>query len=230
MTALAMRQVGLKPAAKLVLYWLADHHNESTGACFPSLKTLAKECEMDVATVKRHLAALEAMGLIYREQRHRENGSQASTQYILRMQEPLAQNAPPPGAKCATPLAQKHTPHNLGNNNLGSEPIGEPKKRRKPEVEIPEGWVPNDRNISDALDRGFSQMEIDHEADKFRNHHLSKQSRYRDWDAAWRTWLANAIKWRGQHSANGRGMAGSATAAEIADRGARWAASRAARR
>ena len=96
MTALAMRQKGLKPASKIVLYWLSDHHNSETGMCFPSLKTLANECEMDVATVKRHLAALETMGLIYREQRHRENGSQTSTQYILRMQEPLAQNAPPP--------------------------------------------------------------------------------------------------------------------------------------
>jgi hypothetical protein len=37
MTALAMKQRGLKPAAKIVLYWLADHHNGETGRCFPSL-------------------------------------------------------------------------------------------------------------------------------------------------------------------------------------------------
>ena len=122
MTALAMKQRGLKPAAKIVLYWLADHHNSETGMCFPSLKTLAKECEMDVATVKRHLIHLEDAGLIERNKRHRENGSQTSTQYILRLFEGLAQNAPTPGAKCATPLAQNNTPHNLGNNNLGNEP------------------------------------------------------------------------------------------------------------
>lgn len=123
MTALAMKQKGLKPAAKIVLYWLADHHNGETGMCFPSLKTLANECEMDVATVKRHLISLENCGLIERNRRQRENGSQTSTQYILCLTEPLAQNAPPPSAKCATPLAQKHTPHNLGNNNLGREPL-----------------------------------------------------------------------------------------------------------
>jgi DNA-binding MarR family transcriptional regulator len=82
MTAIAMRQAGLKPAAKIVLYWLADHHNSETGMCFPSLKTLADECEMDVATVKRHLVSLEDLGLIERTRRHRENGSQTSTQYI----------------------------------------------------------------------------------------------------------------------------------------------------
>lgn len=121
MTALAMRQTGLKPAAKIVLYWLADHHNSETGLCCPSLRTLASECEMDVATVKRHLSALEGAGLISRQQRTRENGSQTSTQYALHMPEPPAQNAPPPSAKCATPLAQKHTPHNLGIYNLGNE-------------------------------------------------------------------------------------------------------------
>lgn len=68
------------------------------------------------------------------------------------------------------------------------------KKPRKPEVELPEGWVPNDKNIQDAQDRGFTQKEIEHEADNFRNYHSSKQSLYRDWDAAWRTWLGNAIK------------------------------------
>ena len=31
MTALAMKQKGLKPATKIVLYWIADHHNGETG-------------------------------------------------------------------------------------------------------------------------------------------------------------------------------------------------------
>ena len=113
MTALAMKQRGLKPAAKIVLYWLADHHNSETGMCFPSLKTLATECEMDVATVKRQLKHLEDSGIIQRHQRHRENGSQTSTQYSLQMAEPMAHNAPPPSAKCATPLAQKDTPQKI---------------------------------------------------------------------------------------------------------------------
>jgi hypothetical protein len=122
MTALAMKQKGLKPAAKIVLYWLADHHNSETGACFPSLAKLANECEMDVATVKRHLVRLEQDGLIKRSQRTRENGSQTSTQYILLLDDNLAQNAPAPSANCATPLAQNNTPHNLVINNLGNEP------------------------------------------------------------------------------------------------------------
>ena len=194
MTALAMKQTGLKPAAKIVLYWLADHHNGETGMCFPSLKTLAQECEMDVATVKRHLLGLEGIGLIERHKRHRANGSQTSTQYILKFREPLVQNAPAPSAKCATPLAQKHTPHNLGNNNLGNEPIGEKSQKPKRACSLPDGWVPSEKNIEDALKREFTNEEINHEADQFRNYHHAKGSTFKDWDAAWRTWLGNARK------------------------------------
>jgi len=115
------------------------------------------------------------------------------------------------------------------NQSIKTEPIGSAKKRRKPEIELPYGWLPSERNIQDAADRGLSQEEIEHDAEAFRNHHHSKQSKYRDWDAAWRTWIANSVKWKRQRASNGPRVAGSTTAAEIADRGARWAASRAAR-
>lgn len=120
MTALAMRQTGLKPAAKMVLYWLADHHNGETGHCFPSLNTLAKECEMSRATVVRHLDALESAGLIIRRDRKRDNGSQTSTSYELRLAPVSELNNP--CFKMKQPPVSKCDPHNLGNNNLGTEP------------------------------------------------------------------------------------------------------------
>jgi DNA-binding transcriptional ArsR family regulator len=119
MTALAMKQLGLKPAAKIVLYWLAEHHNGKTGHCFPSLNTLCLCCEMDRSTIVRHLDGLEAAGLVSRERRVRDNGSQTSTAYFLHLVPVAEYNSPcckmqqPPVAKCH--------PHNLGNNNLGNE-------------------------------------------------------------------------------------------------------------
>jgi DNA-binding MarR family transcriptional regulator len=94
MTALAMKQTGLKPAAKIVLYWLADHYNGETGLCFPSLKKLADECEMDKSTIVRHLKALEEAGLIQRQARTRANGSQTSTSYLLHLT-PVAERDSP---------------------------------------------------------------------------------------------------------------------------------------
>jgi len=99
---------------------------------------------------------------------------------------------------------------------LKIEPIGSTKKpRRKPDIDLPDDWVPNERNIRDAHSKQFSDEEIRHEADRFRDHHISKQSRFRDWDAAWRTWLSNARKFgtrgpvAGGPSTGGYGQGGS---------------------
>jgi uncharacterized protein YdaU (DUF1376 family) len=78
--------------------------------------------------------------------------------------------------------------------------------RKRAETELPPEWVPNERNVADAEARGFSQQEISDEADRFRDHHLARGSRFRDWNAAWRTWLGNARKF-----ANGRVAGGAAS-------------------
>lgn len=69
-----------------------------------------------------------------------------------------------------------------------------PKKPARRAVQLPEGWVPNDKNIEHALSKNLTHQEIEHEADQFRNHHHAKGSTYKDWDAAWRTWVGNARK------------------------------------
>ena len=208
MTALAMKQRGLKPAAKIVLYWLADHHNGETGACFPSLKTLEAECEMNRSSIVRHLKALEEAGLIERIHRTRDNGSQTSTAYVLRLT-PVAESNTPCCETQQPPVA-KRDPHNLGNINLGNEPSlfgpEDPKPtKRKRAVSLPDGWVPSDQNIEDAMKRGFSTEEINHEAEQFRNYHHAKGSNFEDWNAAWRTWLGNARKFANARPARNGG-------------------------
>ncbi|MFC6490709.1 helix-turn-helix domain-containing protein [Nitratireductor sp. GCM10026969] len=64
----AIKQRGLKPAAKVVLWNLCDRYHPDNG-CFPNQDTLARDCEMSRSTLNDHLAALEAAGLIRREQR-----------------------------------------------------------------------------------------------------------------------------------------------------------------
>jgi DNA-binding MarR family transcriptional regulator len=223
MTALAMKQRGVKPTAKIVLYWLADHYNEGSGACFPSLNTLADECEMDKSTVIRHLSTLEEAGLIKRSARTRENGSQTSTSYCLSLTPVAEHNSP--CCKIQQPHVAKCDPHNLVNNNLVNEQevlVAKATRQRKPEVDLPEGWIPNDKNVQDAMDRGFSAQEIENEADRFANFHRSKQNRFRDWDAAWRTWLGNARKFAATQ--RGKGGQGSSMVAAFAAVAARSAA------
>lgn len=83
MTALAMKQQGLKPATKIVLYWLADHHNGETLKCYPSIKRLADCCEMSEQSVRNHLKELERLKLIQWSPYYCDDGRQTSNNYYF---------------------------------------------------------------------------------------------------------------------------------------------------
>ena len=129
MTALAMKQRGLKPATKIVLYWLADHYNGETGDCYPSINRLAQVCEMSRRSVQMQIDTLQELGLVQVSTRSRENNSQTSNGYILRLKETDGYITKPNegvknlhggDAKSALGAMQNLHPHNLGNNNQGS--------------------------------------------------------------------------------------------------------------
>jgi hypothetical protein len=76
----AIQQRGLPPAAKIVLWHLADRHNPDLG-CFPTQAKLADDCEMSRSSLNNQLALLEERGLILREQRKDGSQRQAATWY-----------------------------------------------------------------------------------------------------------------------------------------------------
>jgi hypothetical protein len=79
----AIKQRGLKPTAKIVLWHLCDRFNPDHG-CFPSQARLAHDCEISRATLNRHLDRLEARGLIRRIRViDPKTGQQRPTRYLL---------------------------------------------------------------------------------------------------------------------------------------------------
>ena len=121
MTALAMKQKGLKPATKIVLYWLADHHNGETGDCFPSHKRLAECCEMTRQSIINNLKILEEKNLIKIIPRFRENGSHTSNIYELLLidideDKKVVKNFDEGSKKTSRKLVKKLHTHNLVNN------------------------------------------------------------------------------------------------------------------
>lgn len=87
----AIKQKGLKPATKIVLWHLADRHNPDYG-CFPRQDTLAADAEVSRASLNNHLAILEAKGLIRRVARiDPKTKRQMSTRYILACEPDFAQ-------------------------------------------------------------------------------------------------------------------------------------------
>jgi hypothetical protein len=71
-------------------------------------------------------------------------------------------------------------------------PSEEPKAARKRATQLPDGWEPTDKHRDLAREL---KVDPDHEAEQFRDHHTAKGTTFKDWDAAFRTWLRNAVKW-----------------------------------
>ena len=79
----AIKQRGLKPTTKIVLWHLCDRFNPDYG-CFPSQDRLAHDCEISRSTLNDHLGQLEAVGLLRRVPRlDPVTRRQLPTRYIL---------------------------------------------------------------------------------------------------------------------------------------------------
>lgn len=94
-TVWAIQQRGLKPATKIVLWFLCDRHNPDFG-CFPTQARLADDAEMSISALNDHLARLEELRLIHRVRTHdpRTHKRQA-TRYILGFEDSFPQEPTP---------------------------------------------------------------------------------------------------------------------------------------
>jgi hypothetical protein len=94
-TVWAIQQRGLKPATKIVLWFLCDRHNPDFG-CFPTQERLAEDAEMSISALNAHLAKLEKLRLIHRVRVHdpRTHKRQA-TRYILGFEDGFPQEPTP---------------------------------------------------------------------------------------------------------------------------------------
>jgi len=79
----AIKQRGLKPTTKIVLWHLCDRFNPDYG-CFPSQARLAHDCEISRSTLNDHIGQLETVGLLRRVPRiDPVTKRQLPTRYIL---------------------------------------------------------------------------------------------------------------------------------------------------
>jgi hypothetical protein len=94
-TIWAIQQRGLKPATKIVLWFLCDRHNPDFG-CFPTQARLADDAEMSISALNEHLTRLEELRLIHRVRVHdpRTHKRQA-TRYILGFEDGFPQGPSP---------------------------------------------------------------------------------------------------------------------------------------
>lgn len=165
----AIRQRGLKPAAKVVLWHLADRFHPDNG-CFPSQETLARDCELSRSALNEHLAALESAGLIRREQRRDERTNrQRSTCYRFAFEgdfavpeavEDAQKPCPETGHGAVSGNGAEPCPENAESRvrnpdtNPVREPVREPLGAQARERE-PENGIEDRKTIERAFERAF---------------------------------------------------------------------------
>jgi uncharacterized protein YdaU (DUF1376 family) len=77
------------------------------------------------------------------------------------------------------------------------------RERAKPRTALPELWLPDERDIEHATQAGFAHEKIQGMASAFADHHRAKATLSADWNASWRTWCSNEIKFNGERNGHG---------------------------
>ena len=71
---------GLKPR-EFIVYWCLVKHSDKNGVCFPSRRLIAEECCIDKKTADTAIKNLEKAGLVTKQKRKRQDGSNPSSLY-----------------------------------------------------------------------------------------------------------------------------------------------------
>lgn len=76
-------------------------------------------------------------------------------------------------------------------SNVREEKRREVNNKKKNASQLPDDFALNETSLAYADGRGVN---VKSEFDAFRNYHEAKGSTYKDWQAAWRTWCDNSVK------------------------------------
>lgn len=68
---------------------------------------------------------------------------------------------------------------------------------------MPDGWEVPERSRQWAIDKGVPRSRVDDLADAFTLHHRAKGSKFKDWHAAFQTWVTNDRNWSRGKSRDG---------------------------
>ena len=74
----------LKPR-EFIVYCCLVKHSDKNGICFPSRRLIAEECCIDKKTVDAAIISLEKAGLVKKKKRRRQDGSNTSNAYTVKL-------------------------------------------------------------------------------------------------------------------------------------------------
>lgn len=181
----------LQPTTKLVLLALANHADAS-GQCWPGIDRLVELTGLHRSSVFRSVEALVLARLIVREHRPGQ-----SNWYRLAVSG--GRTVQPEGSQGETlPVAQSDLGGRtvLPETSMNHQEPSEKHSVRKRTTRISPEWMPDDKLVA-WVRQSFPILEesVHDEADKFRDHWISKGDARADWNASFRNWCRNAAKY-----------------------------------
>lgn len=209
--AWAVKQKVGKPVSKAVLIALCNYADEN-GLCYPSINKIKEITENGERAIRNALEHLEAEGFIKRgDRRRRKDGTLSVYEYQMlssgtrchRQEMPVAGDAASPVARGAAHNQSLSKPITLKNNptDYKKPPSKNESEKKKPKraTRIPEDWFVSVELGEWAMANGLARLEVVPTQEQFVDHWQAasgKGSTALDWDAKFRTWVRNEIKWR----------------------------------
>jgi len=203
-------ELPLSGSAKGVLVALADMADEEN-SCYPGQKKLGDMTGRAQRTVQRALDHLEALGLLTRVHRYGANGWRTSDRYVLNLdvvtldlgdtvtsgQDDYRSMRPVVNlSSLSVNLTEPKRHGDRAEENHQYEPLEEPleaKSRRKASTRLPDSWLPGEASVIFAR---HNRIDLNYEVGQFRAHAAANDRKQADWNAAFRLWLGNVVKWR----------------------------------
>ncbi len=195
-------------ATAFVVYCALRSYLHGGEACWPGRDTVCDRFGIPVRTFQRALTTLQETGMLVISKDTYMRGNVKITRNIYHFT--AAPNWHKAGAKLA--LGSNQNWHSgltkIGTRYKGEEEEFEEEKGKglfeapaklasKPKVAstIPAGFALDDAMRAYALAK-LPGVDVEAEFERFVERHKSIGSKFKDWSAAWRTWVLNEIKYR----------------------------------
>lgn len=198
------------PAAALRMYlYFCMRRDGETGVCFPSLKRTATDLNLKysyASEMRTLLLQKEWIEMVGSDIRPLKGFRQNPKLLSEKVEHPSSEKVETCFGKSRNDVRQN--PNNVSEKvetHTITSPINQPTNqpiepaRGDRATTIPPRFVVTQPLLSWAAEN-VPQINIRGETENFLDYHRAKGSRFKDWDAAWRNWMRNAVRFE----SNGR--------------------------
>lgn len=168
---------------------LVRYADKDTHKAWPSRDTLAARLNCHVRSVVRASEELVQAGMLRKT--FRKNSSNIYT---------VITKKPRGGDTAVTPRQGSHegvtqlSPGGDTGGTLTRVSELESKNDIRKTVKCADDYEPSEKLLASAAEK-YPGVNVMSELEQFRDHHMSKGSKFKDWERAFQTWLRNAVKW-----------------------------------